>query len=80
MPRKSKIDLEKVLASLNTLCTQCGYSIPPTVPMLSLAGGWGRANRVFEGKEKVPSWATRSVSTVRASQSASIGRTHHPPK
>jgi ribosomal protein S27AE len=24
-----KIDLAKVLASLNTLCLKCGYSIPP---------------------------------------------------
>jgi predicted RNA-binding Zn-ribbon protein involved in translation (DUF1610 family) len=29
MPRKQKINLEKVLASLNTLCSKCGYSIPP---------------------------------------------------
>ena len=24
-----KIDLAKVMASLNTLCPKCGYSIPP---------------------------------------------------
>ena len=29
MSEKQKINLEKVLASLNTLCTKCGYSIPP---------------------------------------------------
>jgi predicted RNA-binding Zn-ribbon protein involved in translation (DUF1610 family) len=29
MPSKQKINLEKVLASLNTLCSKCGYSIPP---------------------------------------------------
>jgi len=29
MPSKQKINLAKVLASLNTTCTQCGYSIPP---------------------------------------------------
>jgi len=29
MPKKQKINLEKVLASLNTLCPKCGYSIPP---------------------------------------------------
>lgn len=29
MPRKQKINLEKVKASLNTLCPNCGYSIPP---------------------------------------------------
>lgn len=29
MPRKLKINLEKVLASLNTLCPKCGYQIPP---------------------------------------------------
>jgi predicted RNA-binding Zn-ribbon protein involved in translation (DUF1610 family) len=29
MPKKQKINLAKVLASLNTTCTKCGYSIPP---------------------------------------------------
>ena len=29
MPKKQEINLEKVLASLNTPCTKCGYSIPP---------------------------------------------------
>jgi predicted RNA-binding Zn-ribbon protein involved in translation (DUF1610 family) len=29
MPSKQKINLEKVRASLNTLCPKCGYSIPP---------------------------------------------------
>ncbi len=29
MPSKQKINLEKVKASLNTLCPKCGYSIPP---------------------------------------------------
>lgn len=28
MPRKPKINLEKVKASLNTVCTKCGYAIP----------------------------------------------------
>ena len=29
MPKKQKINLEQVRASLNTLCTKCGYPIPP---------------------------------------------------
>jgi hypothetical protein len=29
MPRREKINLEKVRASLFTLCTECGYKIPP---------------------------------------------------
>jgi predicted RNA-binding Zn-ribbon protein involved in translation (DUF1610 family) len=29
VPQKQKINLEKVMASLNTICTKCGYSIPP---------------------------------------------------
>jgi len=29
MLSKQKINLEKVRASLNTLCPKCGYSIPP---------------------------------------------------
>jgi len=29
VPRKQKINLEKVLASLNTVCPKCGYSITP---------------------------------------------------
>jgi predicted RNA-binding Zn-ribbon protein involved in translation (DUF1610 family) len=29
MPRKQKINLEKVLAAQNTVCTKCGYSIRP---------------------------------------------------
>jgi uncharacterized OB-fold protein len=29
MPKKQKIDLAKVLATLGTLCEKCGYSIPP---------------------------------------------------
>jgi ribosomal protein S27AE len=29
MPKKQKINLAKVLASLNTTCEKCGYSIPP---------------------------------------------------
>jgi ribosomal protein S27AE len=29
MPRKQKISCEKVLAALNTICPECGYSIPP---------------------------------------------------
>jgi len=29
MPSKQKINLDKVKASLNTLCPKCGYSIPP---------------------------------------------------
>jgi hypothetical protein len=29
MPRKEKIHLAKVLASLNTTCPKCSYSIPP---------------------------------------------------
>jgi hypothetical protein len=29
MPQKPKINLEKVKAALNTLCTKCGYAIPP---------------------------------------------------
>ncbi|MHB8218661.1 MAG: zf-TFIIB domain-containing protein [Candidatus Sulfotelmatobacter sp.] len=28
MPRKQKINLEKVLAALKTLCPKCGYVIP----------------------------------------------------
>jgi hypothetical protein len=29
MPSKQKINLEKVMAALNTICTKCGYAIPP---------------------------------------------------
>jgi predicted RNA-binding Zn-ribbon protein involved in translation (DUF1610 family) len=29
MPRKEKINLAKLLASLNTTCQKCGYSNPP---------------------------------------------------
>ncbi len=29
MPGKEKINLEKIKASLSTLCTECGYKIPP---------------------------------------------------
>jgi len=29
MPRKDKINLEKIKASLFTLCTECGYKIQP---------------------------------------------------
>jgi predicted RNA-binding Zn-ribbon protein involved in translation (DUF1610 family) len=29
MPRKEKIKLSKVLASLNTVCPKCGFSISP---------------------------------------------------
>jgi predicted RNA-binding Zn-ribbon protein involved in translation (DUF1610 family) len=29
MPRKQKINLEKVKAALNTVCAKCGYAIPP---------------------------------------------------
>jgi predicted RNA-binding Zn-ribbon protein involved in translation (DUF1610 family) len=29
VPRKQKINLEKVLASLNTVCPKCGCSIAP---------------------------------------------------
>jgi len=29
MTRRGKINLEMILASLNTTCTACGYSIPP---------------------------------------------------
>lgn len=29
MPKKQKINLAKVIASLNTPCSKCGYSIPP---------------------------------------------------
>jgi predicted RNA-binding Zn-ribbon protein involved in translation (DUF1610 family) len=29
MPSRKKIDLEKVLASLHTLCPKCGYKIQP---------------------------------------------------
>jgi len=29
MPKKQKIDLAKVLASLGTVCPKCGCSIPP---------------------------------------------------
>jgi predicted RNA-binding Zn-ribbon protein involved in translation (DUF1610 family) len=29
MPQKQKINLEKVMASLNTVCPKCGYSITP---------------------------------------------------
>jgi ribosomal protein S27AE len=29
MPKKQKIALDKVLASLGTVCPKCGYSIPP---------------------------------------------------
>jgi len=29
MPRKQKIDLDKVRACLDTVCTKCGHRIPP---------------------------------------------------
>ena len=29
MARREKINLEKIKASLFTLCTECGYKIPP---------------------------------------------------
>ena len=29
MPRKGKINLEKVKASLSIVCTECGYGIEP---------------------------------------------------
>jgi len=29
MVSKQKINREKVMAALNTLCPKCGYSIPP---------------------------------------------------
>jgi ribosomal protein S27AE len=29
MPRKQKINLEKVKVALNTVCPKCAYSIPP---------------------------------------------------
>ena len=29
MPRKQKIDRQKVLAALNTVCPSCGVLIPP---------------------------------------------------
>jgi predicted RNA-binding Zn-ribbon protein involved in translation (DUF1610 family) len=29
MPARKKIDFEKVMASLATLCPHCGYQIPP---------------------------------------------------
>ena len=29
MPRKQKINLEKVMASLNTVCPKCGCTITP---------------------------------------------------
>jgi hypothetical protein len=29
MPRSRKINLEKVLASLNTTCPKCGFTITP---------------------------------------------------
>ena len=29
MPSKQKINLVKVKAALNTVCTKCGYAIPP---------------------------------------------------
>jgi predicted RNA-binding Zn-ribbon protein involved in translation (DUF1610 family) len=29
MPTKQKVDLAKVMASLGTVCTNCGCSIPP---------------------------------------------------
>jgi NAD-dependent SIR2 family protein deacetylase len=29
MPSKQKINLKKVRASLGTVCSKCGYSIPP---------------------------------------------------
>jgi len=29
MPARKKINLEKVLASLATSCSNCGYQIPP---------------------------------------------------
>jgi predicted RNA-binding Zn-ribbon protein involved in translation (DUF1610 family) len=29
MPKKQKINLEKVQAALNTPCPKCGYAIPP---------------------------------------------------
>jgi len=30
MTRRGKIDLQKVRACLNTICTACGYAIPPS--------------------------------------------------
>jgi hypothetical protein len=36
VPRRDKINLEKIRASLFTLCTECGYKIPP---------GRGKANQ-----------------------------------
>jgi ribosomal protein S27AE len=29
VPSRKKIDLQKVLSSLNTICPSCGYSISP---------------------------------------------------
>jgi len=29
MPRKQKIDLDKVRGCLDTVCTKCGHRIPP---------------------------------------------------
>jgi hypothetical protein len=29
MPRRSKTDVNKIRESLQTICTQCGYSISP---------------------------------------------------
>jgi hypothetical protein len=29
MPSKQKINRAKVMASLDTICTKCGYAIPP---------------------------------------------------
>jgi hypothetical protein len=29
MPKKQRIDLEKEMASLDTVCPKCRYSIPP---------------------------------------------------
>jgi predicted RNA-binding Zn-ribbon protein involved in translation (DUF1610 family) len=30
MPGRRKVNLDKVRASLNTICMECGYSIPPS--------------------------------------------------
>jgi len=30
MPHKQKINLEKVMASLHTVCTECSYKIRPS--------------------------------------------------
>jgi ribosomal protein S27AE len=34
MPRRGKIDLEKIRRSLNTVCPLCGYSITPAEVVL----------------------------------------------